>query len=64
LLKDIPRWSKSMEAKKTPMPKHMGVVLLIATEVEQGIDYKVLEINNISNKLPHRSQGNKKEIKR
>ncbi len=53
-----------MEAKKTPMPKHMGVVLLIATEVEQGIDYKVLEINNISNKLPHRSQGNKKEIKR
>ncbi len=53
-----------MEAKKTPMPKRMSVVLLIATEVEQAVDYKVLEINNISNKLPHCSQGNNKEIKR
>ncbi len=37
---------------------------IIATKVEQGVDYKVLEINNISNQLPHCSQGNKKEIKR
>jgi len=50
-----------METKKTPMPKHMVVVLLIATNVEQGGDYKVLEINNISNKLPRHSQRNKKE---
>jgi hypothetical protein len=53
-----------MEAKKTLIPKRKVVVLLIATKVEQGGDYKVLEINNISNKLPHCSQGNKKEIKR
>jgi hypothetical protein len=50
-----------MEAKKTPIPKHKAVVILIATKVEQGGDYKVLEINNISNELPHCSQGNKKE---